>query len=159
MGGDLADRPAEAGAPRFVVSALQDPGSAEIRGLPLQRIQIVKGWVEAGETRERVYDVAGSDNGASVDPLTCRTQGPGSESLCALWTDPDFNVGQRAFYYVRVLENPTCRWSRRLCVEAKVDCSKPESVTQGFEGCCSEGHRPVVQERAWTSPIWYRPPA
>ena len=84
-------------------------------------------------------------------------RGDGAGQLCAVWTDPEFDPEQRAFYYTRVLENPTCRWSQQLCVAAGVDCSDPASVTRGYEGCCHADHEPVVQERAWTSPIWYKP--
>jgi hypothetical protein len=56
-----------------------------------------------------------------------------------------------------VVENPTCRWSQRLCVAAGVDCAKPETIGEGFEGCCAPEHRPVIQERAWSSPVWYIP--
>jgi hypothetical protein len=157
MGGDLPERPARAGAPHFALWALQDPGSAGAPGTPLDRAQIVKGWLEEGEPREKVFDVAGGGGGASVDLATCETRGEGSPSLCAVWRDPDFDPGERAFYYARVLENPTCRWSQRICAEAGVDCSRPETYLPGYAGCCLETHRPTVQERAWTSPIWYSP--
>ena len=157
MGGDLPKRPADASAPRFAVSALQDPGTDSHPGMPLQRIQIVKGWVEDGASREKVFEVAGGDNDASVDTATCRPSGEGAASLCSVWEDPEFDPKQRAFYYARVLENPTCRWSQQLCVSAGVVCSDPSTITRGFEGCCAEDHRPVIQERAWTSPIWYAP--
>ena len=94
---------------------------------------------------------------ARVDPDSCETHGPGADALCAVWRDPDFDPAQRAFYYARAVENPTCRWSQRLCIEAGVDCKDPATVTRGYEGCCSPLHRPVIQERAWTSPIWYAP--
>ena len=119
----------------------------------------MKGWVEDGKTREKVYDVAGGDNGASVDPATCETRGDGAASLCSVWRDPDFDPAQPAFYYVRVLENPTCRWSQQLCNDAGIVCSEPSTIGRGYEPCCAPDHRPTVQERAWTSPIWYRPDA
>ena len=153
MGGDLPARPASAGAPRFAVSALQDPGTAVSPGMALQRVQIVKGWLDEGEVRERVVDVAGGDNGASVDLLTCEPRGAGAASLCSVWTDPDFDPMARAYYYVRVLENPTCRWSQYVCNDLGVRCEDPDTIPDGFEGCCEESHRPIIQERAWTSPI------
>jgi hypothetical protein len=157
MGGDLPER-SDAAAPRFAVSALADPGTDASPGAPLQRIQIVKGWVDTeGAVHEKVVDVAGGDNGASVDTATCERRGDGARSLCSVWTDPDFDANSGAFYYARVLENPSCRWSQHLCVEAGVDCSDPSTISAGFEPCCSADHRPTVQERAWTSPIWYSP--
>jgi hypothetical protein len=157
MGGDLSEAPDAAGAPRFVVSALQDPGTPSVPGTPLQRVQVVKGWVKDGQAHEKVYDVAGGDNGARVDTKTCQRSGEGSGSLCAVWQDPEFDAGESAFYYARVLENPTCRWSQQICVASGVSCDDPATVTAGLEGCCSPAHVPVVQERAWTSPIWYTP--
>jgi len=158
MGGELAARPALSGAsPRLAVWALQDPGSAGAPGTPLQRVQIIKGWVEGDELRERVFDVAGGDNGASVDLRTCEPKGAGARSLCAVWTDPAFDADSSAFYYARVLENPTCRWSQYVCNAAAVDCANPDSLPEGLEGCCADTHRPAIQERAWTSPIWYEP--
>ena len=156
MGGELPERRG-ADAPTFAVSALMDAGSPDAPGTPLQRIQIVKGWVEDGQTREQVFDVAGGDNGADVDLATCEPRGEGAASLCSVWSDPGFDPTRPAFYYVRVLENPTCRWSQRLCIAAGVDCADAASVGEGFEGCCSDAHRPRIQERAWTSPIWYQP--
>jgi len=160
MGADLPAAPTgpeSKRAPVFAVSALQDPGTRRRPGTALQRIQVVKGWVENGEAYEKVYDVAGGENGASVDTATCRVEGAGEASLCSVWRDPDFDPSERAFYYARVLENPVCRWSQRLCVEAGVVCGDSSTVTPGYEPCCGADHRKVVQERAWTSPIWYTP--
>jgi hypothetical protein len=159
MGGDLPARAGSAGAPHFVVSALKDAGTPEEPGTDLERVQIVKGWIDAaGQRREKVFDVAGKSSGASVDPATCERHGRGAEKLCSVWTDPEFEPAQPAFYYARVLENPSCRWSQYLCVQAEIDCSQPASVPAGWQACCSAEHHRVIQERAWTSPIWYQPP-
>jgi len=157
MGGDLPTRTADATTPSLAVWALQDPGPEGAPGVPLQRVQIVKGWLDGETTHEQVFDVAGGPNAARVDPATCEPLGKGAPSLCSVWKDPEFDPAQPAFYYARVLENPTCRWSQHLCLAAGVDCSDPSTITEGYEPCCSEDHRPVIQERAWTSPIWYRP--
>jgi hypothetical protein len=148
MGGDLT---ATEGAPAFLAWAIKDVDSA-----PLQRLQIIKGWLEEdGKTNEKVFDVACSDglavnpqthrcpdNGARVDAATCAVSSDvGAMELKTLWRDPEFDAQQRAFYYVRVLENPTCRWSTwdalRAGVEPRDDLAR------------------TIQERAWSSPIWY----
>lgn len=158
MGGTLPGR-GEATAPTFAVSALRDAGVDGEPGVPLQRVQIVKGWLDdAGEPRSQTYDVAGPvDPAASVDLASCARSGDGADALCDVWTDPDFDPAVAAFYYARVLENPSCRWSTRDCVEAGIDCEKPESVIAGYEPCCAERDDGAVQERAWSSPIWYTP--
>ena len=149
MGGTL---PASSEAPRFVVSALRDPASS---ASALERIQIVKGWLDAeGETHERVVDVAGASKEADVDLSTCRQRGEGHARLCAEWQDPDWDEREPAFYYARVLENPSCRWTQWICVEHQVDCSDPSTIGEGLEACCAEDHRPILQERAWSSPIF-----
>ncbi|HSP97253.1 MAG TPA: DUF3604 domain-containing protein, partial [Candidatus Dormibacteraeota bacterium] len=167
MGGELG-AVRGAASPRFAVLALKDPGSDNIPGTDLQRIQIVKTWLENGASRDRVYDVAGdADNGADVDPATCTARGPGAAELCTVWEDPDFNPDQRALYYARVLENPTCRWSTFVCKAAGVDPLSADCAAQAaaadpaFADCClSEADdpflSPLIQERAWTSPVWYR---
>jgi Protein of unknown function (DUF3604) len=152
MGGDLPSKPANAKSPRLVVWATKDPNTAN-----LQKIQIVKGWAEGGETHEEVYDVACSDglepnnrthrcadNGAQVNLSDCSySTDKGAAELSTTWTDPDFKPADRAFYYVRVLENPTCRWSTYDAQRLKIDPPADAPAT--------------VQQRAWSSPIWYTP--
>ena len=150
MGGDIAGR--LEGAPTFLLRAARDA-----RGAPLQRAQIVKGWVEDGAAREAVFDVAGSDggtvdpqthrcpdNGAAVDLTDCSiSEDVGAAQLAASWRDPTFDPAQHAVYYARVLENPTCRWSTWDALRAGV-APRPDFPA-------------TLQERAWTSPIWYTP--
>jgi hypothetical protein len=150
MGGDLSARNEE--VPTFLVMAARDVDSN-----PLQRLQVVKGWIEKGEARERVYDIACSD-GLVVDPKTqrCPNNGAlvslkdcmastdvGAGELRTLWRDPEFDHVQRAVYYVRVLENPSCRWSTWDAVREGVS-PRPDWPS-------------TIQERAWSSPIWYLP--
>ena len=138
-------------SPGFLVIASADPKNA-----PLQRIQVVKGWVDsAGKTHERVMDVACAngavvdaqtnrcpDNGARVDIADCSINPEsGSAEIATLWQDPDFDPAQRAFYYARAIENPTCRWSTWDAVRAGV-APRPDFAT-------------TLQERAWSSPIHY----
>jgi hypothetical protein len=126
MGGDLR-APVEGARPRFLTMAMKDAGSEGHPGVDLQRIQIIKGWVvEAdGSTHERVIEVAGdAANGAGVDPETCAPTGQGFASLCSVWEDESFDPSERAFYYVRVLENPSCRWSTLQC-QAAGDRARP----------------------------------
>jgi len=155
MGGDLPPLPGANRAPRFAVAALRDAGVAGEPAEPLQRIQIVKGWTENGMRRQTVFDVAGGANGATVDTATCATSGPGFASLCAVWEDPQFDARQPAYYYARVLQNPSCRWATYQCIAAHVDCAA--AVPSGLVDCCNPDYPKTIQERAWTSPIWYRP--
>ena len=150
MGGELYVN-GVSGGPSFFVSAQQDPGIPDHPGTPLQRIQIVKGWVdEEGGLHQSVVDVAGGPRpGADVDPLTCEPTGSGASSLCSVWRDPDFDPTRPAVYYARVLENPSCRWSARLCL------TLPEGERP--DGCSDPRVPKTIQERAWTSPIWVLP--
>jgi hypothetical protein len=137
--------------PAFVISALRDPGDARQPGGKLQVLQLIKGWVSAdGAPHYRVIDLAGDrKNGADVDDTTCQPRGPGADSLCAVFRDDAFDPRQPAFYYVRVLENPSCRWSTHTC-NALPEAQRPPA--------CSDPSVPrTVQERAWTSPIYYSP--
>ena len=150
MGGDLPARPPGADAPRFAILAEREERSGAAEGAPLQRIQIIKGWIDGSLPMLKVFDVAGdSANGAGVDLESCERTGEGFDRLCTVWADPEFLPGQRAFYYARVVENPSCRWST-------LDCNRlsPEARPAA---CGDPGLRKVIQERAWTSPIWYRP--
>ena len=152
MGSTLPPRLTSSVAPTLLISALRDAGTAEQPGTKLQRLQVIKGWVENGEAHQQVFDVAGDPhNGASVDLATCAPTGPGADTLCTVWSDPDFDAAQAAFYYVRVLEDPSCRWSTWLCNTLPTD-ARPAA--------CSDPEVPkTIQERAWTSPIWYEPAA
>ena len=166
MGGTIG--PLEGASPRFVVHALADAGVPERPGTPLQRIQIVKGWLGAdGRPHEKVVDVAGSRGEAGVAP-DCTPLEEGARELCAVWSDPDFDPTHRSFYYARILELPTCRWNTILCRQAGVDplsatcASQAEAAGEEFGDCCPDPagesfYDPLIQERAWTSPIWYRP--
>ena len=180
MGGNLDRSGASDESPYFFVTAAKDSGSPIAAGVDLQRIQIIKGWVDSqGETHETVYDVAGNaNNGADVNRDTCQPTGAGHKQLCQVWQDPNFNADQNAFYYVRVLENPSCRWSTLQCQAAGVNpfstsCTAQAEVAnaqaheRGAEGpvydkCCLDEsqepfYSPIIQERAWTSPIWVKP--
>ncbi len=152
MGGDLAVAP-EGKAPRFLIVAAKDPGGAN-----LERLQIVKGWVDTnGDTQEKVWDVALSDqrkpkkNGKMTPPIKSTvdldsatyTNTVGEEQLATVWEDPSFNPGERAFYYARVLEIPTPRWTTYDA--AFFERERPDGVAA------------EQQERAYSSPIWYTP--
>ncbi|MEP2896996.1 DUF3604 domain-containing protein, partial [Roseibium sp.] len=152
MGADLRDAPEGAEAPMFLVAALKDA-----IGGNLDRIQIVKGWVDAdGEALEKVYDSAWSGDrtnnndgklplvGNTVDVENATwTNTIGAPELIAVWADPDFDPDLSAFYYVRVIEIPTPRWTAYEAKRFKIDM--PEEIPM------------VTQERADTSPIWYSP--
>ena len=150
MGGELHSV-ADGGVPSFYAAAARDAHSA-----PLQRLQIVKGWVEAGTTKEQVFDIACSDglvpdaehrcpdNGAQLDLASCAFDNArGAGELTGLWQDPQFDPTQAAFYYLRVLENPSCRWSTWDAIRAGIS---PRDSLQAS-----------IQERAWSSPIWVLP--
>ena len=152
MGADLLSNGDK--VPEFIVWAQKDK-----YGAPLQRVQIIKGWMNSisGRPNEKVFDVICSD-GNAVDPVTHRcpdngakvnindcsiSQNVGSSELKTHWIDPEFDSSNKAFYYVRVLENPTCRWSTW------------DAVKRGFKP--REDLHETIQERAWSSPIWYIP--
>jgi hypothetical protein len=151
MGGDLRDAP-KGKAPTFMVAALKDPIGAN-----LDRIQIVKGWLDRqGELQEKVYDVVWSDKrtpgadgklpavGNTVDvPNATYSNSIGDPELITVWRDPDFDAGLRAFYYARVIEIPTPRWTAYDAKYFKVNMPTEVPMT--------------IQERAYTSPIWYTP--
>ena len=154
------DLAAAGSAPRVAIWALRDPGGAGAPSTPLQRIQVVKGWAQDGAAHERVYDVAGAaQSDADVDLASCTPRGEGFDQLCTVWSDPDFDATAPAYYYARVLENPSCRWNRFACNAQRVDCSEPGRVPRELRACCDPDVPSTIQERAWTSPIWYVPPA
>lgn len=151
MGGDLTSAPSGK-APSFMIRALRDPDNAN-----LDRVQVIKGWVGSdGNTQERIYDVACADGRAISDRRCERSVGStvdvadasytntiGDPLLTAYWVDPDFDPQQRAFYYVRVIEIPKPRWS--AYDQKRFGIKMPDNVPM------------TVQDRAYTSPIWYTP--
>jgi hypothetical protein len=153
MGGVLRPEGEQNESPTFFVWV-----AADLMSAPLQRVQVIKGWIDAdGETHEEVSDVVCSDglevdpktmrcadNGASVDLTTCETLGDeGAIELVAAWKDPDYDPTQGAFYYVRALQNPTCRWSTYDAIRLGTPPDPRVPAT--------------IRERAWSSPIWIDP--
>jgi hypothetical protein len=152
MGGDLPARPTSVQAPSFAIAAMKDPD-----GAPLDRVQIIKVWEAGGKQKEKIYDVAWAGHrkadpatgriaaiGDTVDPLegTYDASG-GAVELKALWTDPEFDPSRLAAYYLRVLEIPTPRWSTLMALRYHAALPKNVPIT--------------VQQRGWSSPIWYEP--
>jgi hypothetical protein len=168
-----ADMPAAVAgqAPQLVVRAVADP----VLGTPMERIEIIKGWVDAsGTPHAQVFSVTGAASGPAPAADCSITTAGQPEQLCGVWSDPAFDPTESALYYARVLENPTCRWSTWMCVRQSVDCSQLDSATgalpgaaAGYEGCCvitqsggaysGTNRFDVIEERAWTSPVWYQP--
>ena len=117
---------------------------AQADAVPLSHIEVVKGWIDAeGKSRQEVIPLTSSAS-AGVNTATCEREGDGFEQLCAVWTDPD--PVDSGFYYARVLEVPTCRWSQRECISFAEE-ERPS-------GCVESHIDQVVQQRAWSSPIW-----
>ena len=157
MGGSLPPRPRGRGAPALSVWAMRDPGAEERPGVPLERIQIVKSWEEDGEPRTRVFEAAGEVEPGEVDLATCAPAPGGARDLCTVWRDPDFDPDSAAVYYARVVERPSCRWNQWTCNAAGVACDDPTTIPPGLAACCDPDVPRTIRERAWTSPIWYRP--
>lgn len=149
MGADLP-APDRRGGPTFVASALADPGVEGQPGGLLERLQVIKVTSDdEGRAIQRVVDIAGSQGVASVDPRTCTPRGPGAAALCARWTDPDFDPDERAAYYARVVETPSCRAYARACLNLSGE-DRPSA--------CDDADVPrTARERAWSSPIWFSP--
>jgi hypothetical protein len=138
--------------------ALRDPGGSGEPGAFLERLQLIKLSLDAyAAVHEQVVEVAAAEGTAGVDTRTCETHGEAAEELCAVWRDPDFDPTERALYYARVIESPTCRWSTWACNAAAIDCGSAGSVPRGYEACCDAATPKAIQERAWSSPIWYHP--
>jgi hypothetical protein len=158
MGSDLATPPPTGKSPRFIARAWQDPGTPGRPGTPLERLQVIKIWLDGGQAREKVYDITRADGPVgTVDAATCKIDGGGAASLCTVWEDPDFDASTTALYYLRVLESPSCRWLRYACNQRGVVCDEPSTITAGLEPCCDPGTQKVIRERGLTSPIWYTP--
>jgi hypothetical protein len=151
MGGTLGESPRPNAVPTFALHTQADPGTKAHPGTLLQRAQIIKVWSGAdGLTHQEVFDVAGdANNGASVDLDTCEPRGAGAREFCQVWSDPTFNSATAAVYYARVVENPSCRWQTHECL-GLTSADRPAACND------TETFPSVIQERAWTSPIWYK---
>ena len=159
MGGELPPATDQEQLPRFAVAAWMDAGTADHPGVPLQRLQIIKGWVDNdGASHEEVYDVAGTPNSGRVNVDTCEVSGEGHSQLCTVWQDPDFDPRKNAYYYARAVQNPSCRWQQYFCNKQGVDCNRPENIPEALQDCCASSTRKTIQERALSSPIWFKPP-
>jgi len=147
MGGDLPAGPA---APKFLVQVLADPGTATRPAVPIDRVQIVKGTLDAqNRPVAKVFEVIRGGGDFATDPATCASTGSGALSLCGAFTDPEFDPARPAWYYARVVEAQTCRWSQKVCSSTPV-ATRPAA--------CSDPRVPKqVAERAWSSPIWFTP--
>jgi hypothetical protein len=133
-------------SPVFAAAVAADP-----EGGLLQRLQIIKVWHDDdGKFHQAVHDIDGdANNGASVDLTNCAVSTVGASQLCASWRDPDFIPDQSAAYYIRAVENPSCRWSWRQCLQLP----EPERPA----ACSDHAIAQTIQERVWSSPIWYSP--
>jgi hypothetical protein len=145
MGADLGPSPANKPAPTFILSALADPA---VHAAPLQKLQLIKGWItDDGTAHNKVYDVAGdAETDAGVNLESGKRYGKGYASLCVVFTDPDYDATENAYYYMRAVENPTPRWSM-------IDCLNYDQG-QRPELCSDPGVFTTINEQAWTSPIW-----
>jgi len=127
--------------PSIFISATSD---SEIKDQFIEKLQVVKGVVRNGELLTSVYDVSVTDAPSKLDISNCEVTGSGKKAMCSVWNDPNFDSSENAYYYARVVANKSCRWSHDLCLknpeycEADSDTSIPK----------------VIQERAWTSPVW-----
>jgi len=154
MGGDLPPRPAAAAAPSFIVQAVKDPDGAN-----LDRVQVVKVWLEGGDYKEKIFEVALS-GGRKADPRTGKAppvgntvdlktgtykNSVGASVLQTVWRDPEFDPAKPAVYYLRALEIPTPRWTTLLAIKNGLPIPTKAPAT--------------IQERAYSSPIWFTPPA
>ncbi|MCG8669162.1 MAG: DUF3604 domain-containing protein [Pseudomonadales bacterium] len=185
MGGDLSGSNNQGGAPTIAIGALKD-ASAEAKGLAhLQIVKgWVDGQ---GNTHEKTYiiysDRVKPSSDLGLDLNSCQVTQQSQSALCQVWTDPDFNPAHKAFYYARAIEQPTCRWSWQQCTDLYPEnplekfseaCKDPTQIPEGYRDCCLHEpvannypnhlrkeqigtYPPVIQERAWSSPIWYKP--
>jgi hypothetical protein len=135
--------------PGLMIQANKDPGTEGAPGADLDRLEVVKVWVEDGEIREQVYAAETTRTDADVDLQSCARRGWGSDQACVLWRDPDFDIAEPALYYVRAWEVPSCNHYGLACLAA--DCTDDS-------GPCCDGRPRTVREVAWSSPVWYLPP-
>ena len=139
MGGTIASD--SLSQPSIFISASAD---SSIKDQFIEKLQVVKGVVRNGELLTTVHDVGVTNAQSKLDIANCEVTGSGEKAMCSVWNDPNFNSSENAYYYVRVVANKSCRWSHNLCLqnpeycEADSDASIPK----------------VIQERAWTSPVW-----
>ncbi|MDA9690273.1 DUF3604 domain-containing protein [Pseudomonadota bacterium] len=127
--------------PSIFISAATD---SEIKNQFIEKLQVVKGVVRNGELLTSVHDVGVTDDPSKLDISNCEVTGSGKKAMCSVWNDPNFVKAENAYYYVRVVANKSCRWSHALCLKNPEYCDEDSDVSMPK----------VIQERAWTSPVW-----
>ena len=139
MGGTISSN--SLAQPSIFISASAD---SSIKDQFIEKLQVVKGVVRNGELLTSVHDVGVTDTQSKLDISNCEVTGSGEKAMCSVWNDPNFNSSENAYYYVRVVANKSCRWSHNLCLQ------NPEYCEAGSDASIPK----VIQERAWTSPVW-----
>jgi hypothetical protein len=127
--------------PSIFISASAD---SSIKNQFIEKLQVIKGVVRNGELLTSVHDVSVTENQSKLDISNCEVTGSGEKTMCSVWNDPNFNSSENAYYYVRVVANKSCRWSHNLCLQ------NPEYCEADSDSSIPK----VIQERAWTSPVW-----
>ena len=127
--------------PSIFISASAD---SSIKDQFIEKLQVVKGVVRNGELLTSIHDVSVTDTQSKLDISNCEVTGSGEKAMCSVWNDPNFNSSENAYYYVRVVANKSCRWSHNLCLQ------NPEYCEADSDALIPK----VIQERAWTSPVW-----
>ena len=153
MGGTIKPPQISGARPTFAIFAQRDPQSA-----PLERIDIIKGSASDGQSREEVIAIVDlTAQRPALDLDSCELNDAPQPSLCETFTDNDYDPQAANFYYARIVEAPTCRWSHYICLAEQIDCTQAGDGSDLFKACCQADLPKTTQERAWSSPIFIYP--